>query len=142
MKKLVIAAVAVVTLTAFAADISTGIMNLFNTPYPGAGKMHYKTVRELASIDFLLHGTHMQAFYSNDGEPTGTSDIICYKSLPRSLQAMLDSRFKDYTATEVIEMKPGTAGTLYYVWLVKGHEKVIAQISTNGEVSLFKQSAE
>lgn len=141
MKKFVIAAIAIFTLTAFATDISTKLMYLLTSTCPGTGKMHYKTVRELASIDFLLHGSYMQAFYNRDDEGSSTSLAINYQNLPCHSQALLESRFKGYAASEVIKMEHTTEGILYYVWLAKGREKVIAQVSTSGEMSIFKEVA-
>jgi hypothetical protein len=143
MKKFIIAAITVITLatSAFAADTNDKAMNLFKAAYPGAEKVHYKTVGELVSISFVLDSTSMQAFYNAEGEQVAISRVISYDNLPQKATLTLESRFSGYTATEVIEMDHGADGISYYVSLLNNSQKVIAQVSVNGEVSVFKKSA-
>ncbi|GGH78002.1 opacity protein-like surface antigen [Filimonas zeae] len=143
MKKFIIAAITVITLatSAIAADTNDKAMNLFKAAYPGAEKVHYKAVGELVSITFQLEGTSMQAFYNAEGEQVAVSRVIDYKKLPLRAVTTLENKFNGYTATEVIEMDHSTEGTSYYVSLVNDSQKVIAQVSMNGEVSVFKKSA-
>ncbi|GGH77994.1 hypothetical protein HNQ91_003979 [Filimonas zeae] len=143
MKKFIIAAITVITLatTAFAADTNDKTMNLFKAAYPGAEKVHYKAVGELFSVSFVLDGTNMQAFYNAAGEQIAVSRSIAYKNLPARAIVALENKFKGYAATEVIEMDHSTEGSSYYVSLVNDSQKVIAQVSVSGEVSVFKKSA-
>lgn len=143
MKKLLIAAITVITLTAsaFAADTNDKMLNLFKAAYPTAEKVHYKAVGELVSISFVLNNTNMQAFYNSEGEQVAVSRVIAYNNLPSRSQITLASKFKGFTATEVIEMDHSTEGVSYYVSLESNNQKVIAQVSTGGEVSIFKKSA-
>jgi len=144
MKKFIIAAITVITLVsaAFAADNNDKALNLFKAAYPGAEKVHYKTVGELVSISFVLDSTSMQAFYNAEGEQVAVSRVISYKNLPLRALTTLESKFGNYTATEVIEMDHSTEGTCYYVSLKSNNQKLIAQVSVGGEVSVFKKSAQ
>jgi len=141
MKKFIIAAITVITLatSAFAADSNDKTLNLFKAAYPGAEKVHYKALGELVSISFVLNGATMQAFYNAEGEQVAISRVIDYKNLPLRAVTTLENKFSGYTATEVIEMEHNTDGTCYYVSLVNNGRKVIAQVSVNGEVSVFKK---
>ncbi|GGH77978.1 hypothetical protein HNQ91_003983 [Filimonas zeae] len=143
MKKFIIAAITVITLatSAFAADTNDKTINLFKAAYPGAEKVHYKAVGELVSVSFVLDGTNMQAFYNTEGEQIAVSRVTDYKRLPLRATTTLENKFKGYTATEVIEMDHSTEGTSYYVSLVNDSQKVIAQVSVSGEVSVFKKAA-
>lgn len=141
MKKFIIAAITIITLatSALANDVNDKTLNVFKAAYPAAENIHYKALGEMISISFVLEGTRMQAFYSADGEQIAASRIIGYKKLPlRSLTA-IENKYKDYTASEVIEMDHSTEGVSYFVSLKKENEKVIVQVSLQGEVSVFKR---
>ncbi|MDR6340215.1 hypothetical protein HNQ91_003280 [Filimonas zeae] len=142
MKKFIIAAITVITLasTAFAADNNDKATSLFKAAYPGATNVHYKTTGELVSISFVSDSTRMQAFYNTSGEQVAISREISTQSLPLRAQRYITEKFSDYTTKEVIEMDHSTEGTNYYVSLVNGNQKVIAQVSVGGEVSVFKKS--
>ena len=143
MKKFIIAAITVIALatSAFAADTNEKTMNLFKAAYPGATNIQYKALRELVSVSFVLDSTSMQAFYNADGEQVAVSKVITYQQLPLRATITLENKFKGYTTAEVIEMDHSTEGVSYYVSLVNDSQKVIAQVSTSGEVSIFKKSA-
>lgn len=143
MKKFIIAAITVITLitSAFAADVNDKTLNLFKAAYPGAEKVHYKTVGELVSITFVLNNTSMQAFYNEEGEQVAVSRVIAYKQLPLKAIHVLGNKFCGYTATEAIEMEYKNEDTAYYVSFVNDSQKVIVKVSAGGEVSTFKKSA-
>ncbi len=143
MKKFIIAAITVLTFTvsAFAADTNDKTTNLFKATYPGATQVRYKTLGELVSISFLLDSTSMQAFYNAEGEQIAVSRVISCEKLPLKAAITLASKYNRYAATEVIEMDHNTEGTSYYISLENSSQKVIVQISVNGEVSVFKKSA-
>lgn len=143
MKKFIIAAFTVITLTAsaFAADNNDKTLHLFKAAYPGATNVHYKTTSELVSISFVLDSTRMQAFYNNEGEQIAVSRVIDLQKLPLHAQTTISQKFNGYTTTEVIEMNHSTEGTAYYVSLVNNSQKVIVQVTVGGEVSVFKKTA-
>ncbi|GGH59245.1 hypothetical protein HNQ91_000590 [Filimonas zeae] len=143
MKKFIIAAITVfaITSSAFAAGNNDKTMNLFKATYPEATQVHYKTVGDLVSVRFLLDKTKMEAFYNEEGEQVAISKTINYQNLPAPAIRNIEKKFAGYTTTEVIEMDHNTAGTSYYVSLVNNEKKVIAQVSLNGEVSVFRKSA-
>ncbi|GGH78010.1 hypothetical protein HNQ91_003975 [Filimonas zeae] len=143
MKKFIIAAITVITLvtSAYAADVNDKTLNLFKAAYPGAEKVHYKTVGELVSITFVLNNTSMQAFYNEEGEQVAVSRVIAYKLLPLKAIKVLGNKFCGYTATEVIEMEYKNEDNAYYVSFVNDSQKVIVKVSAGGEVSTFKKSA-
>lgn len=142
MKKFIIAAIAAITLvtTAFAANNNDKASSLFKAAYPDATNVHYKTTGELVSISFVLDSTRMQAFYNTSGEQVAISRAISIQNLPLRAQRYMADKFSGYTATEVIEIDHSIEGTNYYVSLVNNNQKVIAQVSVGGEVSVFKKS--
>ncbi|BAV05487.1 hypothetical protein SAMN05421788_10561 [Filimonas lacunae] len=142
MKKFIIAAITFITLatTAFAADNNSHVASLFKAAYPNATNVHYKSIGEVVSISFVDNGNNMQAFY-NEGEQIAISRTISLQQLPSRAITALQNRFNGYATTEVIELDHNIEGTSYYVSLETSSQKVVAQVSVNGEVSLFKKSA-
>lgn len=144
MKKFIIAAITIISMTsaAFAADNNDKTMDLFKASFPAAKQVHYKTVGDqLLSVQFVLDSTRMQAFYNEEGEQVAISKVISYQNLPAAAISNIEKRFNGYTPTEVIEMDYSTTGTSYFVSLVNNEQKVIAQVSLKGEISIFRKSA-
>ncbi|BAV07557.1 hypothetical protein SAMN05421788_10991 [Filimonas lacunae] len=141
MKKFIIAAIAIIVFTAntFAADTNDKTLSLFKAAYPNATHVHYKTLGDLVSIHFIADNTAMEAFYNTDGEQIAISKVISYQALPLKAINALQRKFSHYTTTEVIEMDHSTEGVFYYVSLVNNNQKVIAQVSLEGAVSIFKK---
>ena len=82
----------------------------------------------------------MQAFY-NEGELVATSRAISYQQLPSRAVTTLQSKYSNYTTTEVIELDHNVEGSTYYVSLENNSQKVVVKVSTTGDVSVFKKSA-
>lgn len=142
MKKFIIAAITLFAFTAsFAADNNSKALSLLKAAYPGATQIHYKEMGELVSIRFVADSTQMEAFYNSDGEQVAISRTITLDKLPLRAGTELSKQFPGYTTTDVIEMNHSTEGTSYYVSLVNSKQHIIAQVSANGEVSVFKKAA-
>lgn len=145
MKKLFITLVLFIAATVIthAANVNDNsrIAAFFKAAYPGATRVHYKTVEEMVSVSFVLDGTQMQAFYNNEGERLAISKVVDVKSLPLKAQTNIGKKYADYTVTEVIEMQYASEDASWYVSVVNDNQKIILHISAEGVLSIFTKAA-
>lgn len=149
MKKVFIAALMVVALggSAIAAvtpaplPVTTKMLNHFNTAFAGADNVQWKTGSTFVKATFTRDTQRWEAFYDLDGELFGTSRNVELSSLPAKSVVAINKKYADYTVKEVIEFNNDKEGnTYFYVALVKDCVKLIMQVETNGELSVFKKS--
>lgn len=143
MKKIILAALIVVSasFSAMANDNinTTTASNLVKKDFPAATDITYKEAKDYTVVSFAVNSQRMQAFYDNNGVKIGTSRTIQLKELPGDAAAVIAAQYAAYTATEAIEMKSEADGTSYFVHLQNNQQKMILQIDTDGDISVFKK---
>ncbi len=112
----------------------------FHAEYPGASHVSYQSAKDHVTVHFVLDKQAMQAFYDNEGNKIGTSRAIQLNTLPLAAQRTIAEKYQDYTATEAIEFDHVQTGLNYYVSLQNSSQRVILNISAEGEVSVFKKA--
>ena len=140
MKKIILAAIIIVTLAAHAsaAPLSFNLNSTFKKAFPAAINVSWKANENFTTISFTVNNQSMQAFYNNDGKLVGTSRAIQLNSLPLAAIQALHDRYSDYTATEAIELNYADEAPSYYVSLLKNNKKVVLNITAEGELSVFQ----
>ncbi len=144
MKKFITAALLVILVTGTAManrDIeNTKVTRVFNTEYPGADHISYKATSGHITVNFTIDKQNMQAFYDYEGNKIASSRTIQLKSLPFAAQRIIASKYSDYTPTEAIEFDSVQEGLCYYVSVQNDTQKIILNITSQGDVSVFKKS--
>lgn len=144
MKKFFTTALLTVTLIsgAFAGNNAAGTKaeSAFKAAYPNAQHVCLTDKDDHTTISFSWNGQKMQAFYDNEGNELATSRNIELGNLPARAQKAIASKYSDYTATEAIELDHVQNGLSYYVSLQNETTKIILEVSSQGELSVFKKN--
>ncbi|RFM28899.1 hypothetical protein [Deminuibacter soli] len=141
MKKIILAAIIAISLTAtaFAGTTNDKVSTTFKKAWPAASITSWKVNGMITTISFTVDNLNMQAFYDEEGNFMGTSRPVQLTELPAAAQTTIKDKYQDYTATEAIEMNSTTAGFNYYVSLEKDTQKLILQVAQDGSVKTFKK---
>jgi len=143
-KKVSIIALMVITIatTAFAGDNNT--LNFkgadhFKKMFPNATKVVYEVKKEFTEVNFTWNNLILQAFFDTKGNLIGTSRQIEVSALPLAYVMEINRQYDGYTIDEAIEFDHAENGMSYYVVVSKGEKKYVLNVSTNGEISVFKK---
>ena len=144
MKKLIIAAIAIVafTTTSFAGDgskkASYWVLNQFNHTYADATNVSWQVTDQFAKATFLLDDIRVEAYYNQfDGTFIGQSKAVTTQDLPRNVTKELAKKYSGYAIKEVIEFSNAT-DVDFYVSLEYATSKIVLMISRSGDISIFK----
>ncbi len=143
MKKFFTTALLTVALIsgAFAAkNINSKAESKFQASFPGAQHVAMSNSNDHTTISFSWNGQDMKAFYDNEGNELAVSRNIQLASLPARAQKTIQNKYSDYTATEAIEFDHTQDGISYFVSLQNDSNKIILQISSQGEINVFKKT--
>ena len=143
MKKIILAAIILVSVAASAMandNINNAASNLVKKDFPSATNISYKEAKDYTVVSFDVNNQRMQAFYDNSGNKISTSRNIKTETLPGEANATIAKNYAGFTATEAIEMNNEQDGITYYVYLQNAQQKVILQIDTDGDVTVFKKT--
>lgn len=144
MKKILVAAIAIIGLTtaAFATDgnrkASYWVLEQFNNTYASATDVNWNVTADFAKATFLLDGIRVEAFYGHDGNFIGQSKAVSTQSLPFNAQRSLKKKYSGYMVKETIEFS-NASDVDFFVSLENATEKLILKISRNGEISEYKR---
>jgi hypothetical protein len=144
MKKLIIAAIAIVafTTTSFAGDgskkASYWVINQFTHTYADATNVTWQVTDQFAKATFLLNEVKVEAYYNQeDGSFIGQSKAVSTQELPLGTTKQLAKKYSDYVIKEVIEFS-NTTDVDFYVSMENATTKLVLKISRAGEISVFK----
>jgi len=144
MKKVSIIALMVITIatTAFAGDNNT--LNFkgadhFKKMFPNATKVVYETKKNFTEVNFSWNNLNLQAFFDTKGNFIGTSRQIEVSALPLAYAMEINRQYDGYSIDEAIEFDHAENGLNYYVAISKGDRKYVLNVSTSGEISVFKK---
>lgn len=146
MKKLSIALFLLLTISVstFANDHTT-ISPVFKgsehfmLAYPKATDITCKFKGQFTEVSFIWNGLKLLAYYDMDGNPIATSRPVLYNSLPLSVQLSLKKQYPGYVTIDAIEFNDEIEGLSYYVTIIGPEKAYLLQISTNGNISVFKK---
>lgn len=141
-KKFVVAAIALccVTASAFASgdEANEKAANSLKAEYKNAKDVQWKVTKDYIKASFYWNGQRLEVFYNKQGETIAQGRLIKVTNLPLKAQQYLDDRYSNYTVTEAVEYNSDDTGLCYYVSVEKDSKKKILQISSDGDVSIFK----
>jgi hypothetical protein len=144
MKKVSIIAFMVITIasTAFAGDnnsLDFKGADHFKKIFPNATKVVYEVKKEFTEVTFTWNNLNLQAFFDKQGNLIGTSRQIEVSALPLAYVININSQYDGYDILEAIEFDHAENGMSYYVTVSKGDKKYILNVSTDGDISVFKK---
>ena len=144
MKKVSIIALMVITIasTAFAGD--NNALNFkgadhFKKIFPNATKVAYEVKKDFTEVTFTWNNLNLQAFFDKKGELIGTSRQIEISALPLAYVMAINKEYEGYDILEAIEFDHAENGMSYYVSVSNGEKKYVLNVSSNGEISVFKK---
>ncbi|HRI22781.1 MAG TPA: hypothetical protein PLA68_17605 [Panacibacter sp.] len=130
-----------ITATAFASGEESAIKaaSSLQKEFKNARNIEWKVTPNYIKASFKWNDQDLQVFYSETGETIAVSRKINETNLPLKAQQIIQKKYADYTITEAIECTSEKSGVCYYVSLAKdGAAKQILQISTEGDISIFR----
>lgn len=125
----------------------------FNTDFSGATDVVSKRIDTYDEFAFTnKEGQKMKAFYDIDGILVGTTQIKTFGDVPVKGQQAIKKNYKDYTIGQVVFYDDNEANDTdmklygmqfddkdnYFVELLKGTNKIVVQVNTEGDVFFFK----
>ncbi len=144
MKKLIIAAIAIVafTTTSFAGDgskkASYWVLNQFNHTYADATNVNWQVTDQFAKATFILDEIKVEAYYNQfDGTFIGQSKAVATQDLPKNAVKAITKKYSNYSIKEVIEFS-NASDVDFYVSLESTTQKLVLKISRAGEIEIYK----
>ncbi len=141
MKKLIVAAAMIVSLSAFAKEerkVSPKVLNAFNTEFTTAQEVEWTVSSDYYRADFDMNGQKVSAFYNEDGDLMGITRNISSTQLPVSLQNSLKKNYSNYWISNLFEVAKNN-GTSYYVTMEDGDKKIVLNSTAGSDWSTFKK---
>lgn len=143
MKKIIIMlAVAISSLTAFASDknVSSNVLNAFNKEFSGVKDVQWTSTNDYYKAEFVYNGQNVNAFYKSDGNLLAVTRNITSLQLPINLQTSLKNNYNNYWITDLFEVSSDD-GTSYYITVEKADSKVVLKSDGSGKWDVFKKIA-
>lgn len=121
MKKLIILAVAIISITASAfatspVKINASVLKAFNKTFARSSNVEWIEKKEFVRAKFTNENQIMYAYYKPDGELIAVTRDINTTQLPMNLSAELAGKYSDHYIAELFELSTGNE-TYYYVIL-------------------------
>lgn len=144
MKKVSIIALMVITIASAAFAGDNTVLNFkgadhFKKMFPDATKVAYVVKKDFTEVNFTWNNLNLQAFFDRQGNLIGTSRYINVNALPLAYVININKEYDGYTIDEAIEFDHAENGMSYYVSISKDDRKYVLNVSTNGEISVFKK---
>ena len=142
MKKLFIAALLAVTVTAsaFAKDtkkVNGRALSSFNVEFGKASDVSWTATDNYAKATFVLNSEKMEVFYNTAGEKIGTSRTISMDELPVKTKRAFAKDYSGYTVKESIEFD-GVEESGYYISAENEKESLVLKVNALNELTKYK----
>jgi len=141
MKKLIVAAAMIVSLSAFAKEertVSPKVLNAFNTEFTTAQEVEWTVSSDYYRADFDMNGQKVSAYFNEDGDLMGITRNISSAQLPVSLQNSLKKNYGNYWISNLFEVAKNN-GTSYYVTMEDGDKKIVLNSTAGSDWHIFKK---
>jgi hypothetical protein len=142
MKKFFVLAFAVASFIepafAFSGETAnTKATRSFNADYKGASNI-WSTRSGCDEVLFFWHNNLMDSYYTKDGNLLGTFHQVDYTELPYDAQKSLATTYKNYHINNVSMLERPGQDSKYYATVQSDRHLLILEISTDGNVEIFK----
>lgn len=146
MKKLFILTLAVIALgtSAFAdtnKKTSYNGSSHFTSTYTKAKEVNWTADSKFEKVSFVENGIKKEVFYTPQGELIGTTNTYAFDKLPKSALQTITTKYTypDYQLEDCIEFKNAYGETSYFISMEKANMKLVLEISSYGQVSIFSK---
>lgn len=134
-------AVTVITSSAFASgeeDKEKALKNL-KKEFAAAKDVQWKLTDDYLKASFTWNNQQLEVFYNAEGDMIAQSKHIEPTNLPIDAQKRIAKKYHNYAFGEVVEFSSNELGHYYYASVVKGNERIILQVSDEGDVSVYQK---
>ncbi|MBS1573766.1 MAG: hypothetical protein JST09_00565 [Bacteroidetes bacterium] len=141
MKKMIIAAAMLVTISTFANEeknVNPKALNSFRTEFSTAREVEWTTTSDYYRAAFDMNGQKVFAYYNTEGELMGLTRNISSTQLPLHLQSNLKKSYEGYWISDLFEVSNNN-GTSYYVTLEDGEKKIVLKSASGSDWSTYKK---
>lgn len=142
MKKMImILAVALSTLSAFASDekVNQKVLDAFKQEFATATAVTWTTATDYYKAEFTFNGQSVSAFYNYDGELMGLTRYITSLDLPMSLQAALKKSYSEFWISDLFEVTKSDS-TGYYITLENADTTIVLKATADSDWNVYKKS--
>jgi hypothetical protein len=94
----------------------------FEREFTGATQVEWSVQGDLYKASFQLAGTHLDAYFSNEGELKGSIRALLFNQLPLPVITSLEKKFGGESVLDVFEINNAN-GTHYRLTVVKKDKK-------------------
>ena len=133
MKKIIVTlAIAVSSLTAFAADnnVNKKVLDAFNTEFATAKEVEWTVGDNYYKATFMYNERYVFAYYNENGELLGMTGYISPLDLPLALQNSLKKNYENYWISDLFEAVKSDE-TNYYITVENADTKIVLKSSGN-----------
>ena len=137
----VLLAATLVTSSAFAGvedNKEKAIKNL-REEFASAKDVQWKVTENYLKASFNWNNQQLEVFYNYEGEMIAKSRHIEPTSLPLDAQQTITRKYPGYRFDETVEYDGIEGDHYFYTSLVKDNTKILLQITTQGDVSVYRK---
>lgn len=146
MKKLFILTLALIALgtSAFAnTDKKTSYNGAshFTSTYTGAKEVSWSADANYEKVSFMENGIKKEVFYTHQGELIGSAKAFAFDKLPKAALQTITTKYTypEFQLEDIIEFENADGETSYFVSMDKSDLKLVLEITTYGQVSVFSK---
>lgn len=146
MKKLFILTLALIALgtSAFAnTDKKTSYNGAshFTSTYTGAKEVSWSADAKYEKVSFMENGIKKEVFYTHQGELIGSAKAFAFDKLPKAALQTITTKYTypEFQLEDIIEFENAEGETSYFVSMDKSDLKLVLEITTYGQVSVFSK---
>lgn len=144
MKKSLLVGMLLVVMISFTANAANRPVNgkvwtSFTKQFAGVEEATWTKINETYIAKFLWQGKHLEAYYNEEGEVIGTGQFISISTLPYIVNNALKNRFEGSAITQAYEFTSEKYGLQYFAVVATAEKSVIAEVDTNGVVSVLRK---
>ncbi|MFW2476655.1 MAG: hypothetical protein ACN4EP_07055 [Sediminibacterium sp.] len=146
MKKLFILTLALIALgtSAFAdtnKKVSYNGASHFTSNYTGAKEVSWSADANYEKVSFMENGIKKEVFYTHQGELIGSAKAFAFDKLPKAALQTITTKYTypEFQLEDIIEFENAEGETSYFVSMDKSDMKLVLEITTYGQVSVFSK---
>ncbi|MFN3665620.1 MAG: hypothetical protein ACK4S0_05645 [Sediminibacterium sp.] len=146
MKKLFILTLALIALgtSAFAdtnKKVSYNGASHFTSNYTGAKEVSWSADANYEKVSFMENGIKKEVFYTHQGELIGSAKAFAFDKLPKAVLQTITTKYTypEFQLEDIIEFENAEGETSYFVSMDKSDMKLVLEITTYGQVSVFSK---
>ncbi|MFN3667642.1 MAG: hypothetical protein ACK4S0_15880, partial [Sediminibacterium sp.] len=92
-------------------------------------------------VSFMENGIKKEVFYTHQGELIGSAKAFAFDKLPKAALQTITTKYTypEFQLEDIIEFENAEGETSYFVSMDKSDVKIVLEITTYGQVSVFSK---